>query len=49
MKNWKAYSKTEQFLIGFIVVLIFAIALNWKRVYNGIKKGIEPYQTEQKQ
>jgi len=49
MKKWKDYSKTEKFLLGFIFVLIIAIALNWKRVYNGVIKGVEPYQKEQKQ
>jgi len=49
MKSWKDLSKTERFLAGFIIILIIAIALNWKRVYKGIKKGIEPYKTEQNQ
>ncbi len=49
MKKWKDFSNTEKFLISFIIILILAIALNWKRVYKGIKKSIEPYNTEQKQ
>lgn len=49
MKKWKEYSRIEQFLIGFIIVLIIAIAINWKRVYDGVLNGIKPYQTEQKQ
>lgn len=49
MKKWSELSNTEKFLVGFIIVLILAIALNWSRVYNGIKKGFEPYNKEQKQ
>lgn len=49
MQKWKDMSRTEKFLAGFIIALIIAIALNWTRVYEGIKKGMQPYQKEQKQ
>ncbi len=46
-KKWNDLSQIEKFFVGFIIILLIAIALNWSRVYEGIKKGITPYQTEQ--
>lgn len=46
METWKKLSTTEKAMIGFIVILIIMVALNWQHVSKGIKKGIEPYNSQ---
>lgn len=47
MIKWTALSKSEKVMIGFIFILVLAIAFRWKPIYEELKKGIEPYINEQ--
>lgn len=42
-------SGNEKFLISFIIVLLLAIALNWRSFSARIKQVFEKYTTEQPQ
>lgn len=42
-------TKNEMFLISFIIVLLLAIALNWKSFSARIKQVFEKYTIEQTQ
>lgn len=40
---WNKLSSTEKAMIGFTVLLLIMVALNWNRVSEGLEKGIKPY------
>jgi hypothetical protein len=46
MIKWNSLSKNEKVMIGLFIVLVLAIALRWKPIWEGFKKGIEPYNKE---
>lgn len=46
MIKWNSLSKNEKVMIGLFIVLVLAIALRWKPIWDGFKKGIEPYNKE---
>lgn len=46
MKKWKELSNNEKIMIGFAIILLIILLLNWKSTVEGIKKGFEPYNIE---
>ncbi|MFO7865013.1 MAG: hypothetical protein R6U85_13525 [Salinivirgaceae bacterium] len=46
-EKWKKLSNTEKGLTLLIIVLLFAIAINWSRVYDGLKQGMTKYQNNE--
>lgn len=47
MNIWKQLSTNEKVMIGFIIILIIGLALRWGTIWDGVKKGFEPYNKEQ--
>ncbi|MDA3891635.1 MAG: hypothetical protein PF517_08225 [Salinivirgaceae bacterium] len=47
MKNLKQLSTNEKIMIGFMIILLLIIISQWQKTWDGIKKGMTPYQNEQ--
>jgi len=47
MNIWKKLSTNEKVMIGFIIILFIGLALRWGTIWEGVKKGFEPYKQEQ--
>ncbi len=47
MIKFKQFSTNEKAMIIILVTIIIAIALQWKTVIKGVKKGLKPYKNEQ--
>ncbi len=46
IERFKKLSQTEKTMIGLVILSLIMIALNWGRIYDGIKKGTKPYLKE---
>ncbi|MDA3867778.1 MAG: hypothetical protein PF489_13670 [Salinivirgaceae bacterium] len=46
-EKWNKLSKPEKGLTLLIIVLLLAIAINWSRVYNGLKQGMVKYKNNE--
>lgn len=44
----KKLNTTEKAMIGALILMLLLVALNWKQVFKGIQKGIEPYNNNTK-
>ncbi len=43
MKRFKDFTKSEKIMAITLVILFFAILLNWKRVSEGVVKGFNTF------
>lgn len=43
LRKWNKLSSTEKVMIGFVLFLVLIIALRWNEVWEGVKKGFEPF------
>lgn len=42
-KLWNKLNTNEKVMIGFILLFVLMILMNWSKVSEGFKEGIKPY------